>query len=55
MISPEQFMELRHQKKHYQSFDNIREDIVRFIPNEKVLDIWSPQYFKNLAEKMKFK
>ncbi len=54
-ISEEQFMELLHQKIDSVSFDNIREDIVRFIPDEKVLDIWSPQYFKELAEKMKFK
>lgn len=54
-FSPEQFMELLHQKIDSVSLDNIREDIVRFIPDEKVLDIWSPQYFKDLAEKMKFK
>jgi hypothetical protein len=54
-ISQEQFMELLHQRIDSVSFDNIREDIVRFIPDEKVLDIWSPQYFKDLVEKMKFK
>jgi len=55
VMSPEQFMELLHQRIDSVSFDNIREDIVRFIPDEKVLDIWSPQYFKDLVEKMKFK
>jgi predicted nucleotidyltransferase component of viral defense system len=34
-------------------FDSIREDIVRFIPDDSVLEIWSPQYFKDLADKIK--
>jgi len=37
------------------SFDRIREDIIRFIPDEKVLDIWGPQYFKDLVDKIQFK
>ena len=37
------------------SFDRIREDIVRFIPNDSVLNIWSPQYFKDLVDKIKIK
>lgn len=36
------------------SFDRIREDIVRFIPDESVLDIWSAQFFKDLVDRMKF-
>jgi hypothetical protein len=36
------------------SFDSIREDIVRFIPDAKVIEIWSPKYFKDLVDQMKF-
>lgn len=36
------------------SFDNIKEDIVRFIKDDRVLDIWSSTYFKDLAEKIRF-
>lgn len=37
------------------SFDNIREDIVRFIPDASMLDIWSSQYFNDLVDKLKTK
>ncbi|HEX2606090.1 MAG TPA: nucleotidyl transferase AbiEii/AbiGii toxin family protein [Flavisolibacter sp.] len=32
------------------SFDSIKEDIVRFIPDALVLDIWSAAYFQDLAK-----
>jgi hypothetical protein len=32
------------------SFARIREDIVKFIPDAHVLDIWSPKYFHDLAD-----
>lgn len=53
-ITQEQFKDLLRKKIDSVSFDSIREDIVRFIRDEKVLDIWSPDYFKQLAEKIKF-
>ena len=53
-ISKEQIKELLLKKIDSVSFDRIREDIVRFIPDASVLEIWSPQYFKDLVEKMKF-
>jgi predicted nucleotidyltransferase component of viral defense system len=34
-------------------FEKIREDIVKFIPDAKVLDIWSPKYFLDLARHIK--
>jgi hypothetical protein len=37
------------------SFSSIREDIVRFIPDASTLDVWSPQYFKDLVDKLKTK
>ncbi|MBO9153066.1 nucleotidyl transferase AbiEii/AbiGii toxin family protein [Chitinophaga sp. GCM10012297] len=53
-ITGEQVLQLLKEKIAAVSFDAIREDIVRFIPDENVLDIWSPQYFNALADKIKF-
>jgi hypothetical protein len=36
------------------SMDAVKEDIVRFIPDDSVLDIWSPNYFHNLLDKLRF-
>lgn len=54
-ISKEQIIELLNKKIESVSFSSIKEDVVRFIKNDEVLDIWSPQYFKDLISKMKFK
>lgn len=54
-ISENQLIQLLDEKIGAVSFDRIREDIVRFIPDEKILDIWSPQYFKDLVDKIQFK
>ena len=53
-ISKEQIQALLRQKIETVSFDRIKEDIIRFIPDARVLDIWSPQYFKDLVERIKF-
>ena len=34
--------------------DNVKDDVVRFIKNDKLLDIWNQQYFNDLIEKIKF-
>lgn len=34
---------------------SIREDIIKFIPDAHVLEIWSPRYFHDLVEKIKIK
>ncbi|HMR84660.1 MAG TPA: nucleotidyl transferase AbiEii/AbiGii toxin family protein [Niabella sp.] len=36
------------------SFDNIKEDIARFIPDATALNIWAPQYFKDLTKHLTF-
>jgi predicted nucleotidyltransferase component of viral defense system len=54
-ISEEEFMNLLQNRINTVSFPNIREDIIRFVRNEKVLDIWSPTYFKDLSQRIKFK
>jgi predicted nucleotidyltransferase component of viral defense system len=51
-ITREELMELLVQKIDSVSMSRIREDIMRFIPDPKVLDIWSPVYFKDLVQKL---
>ncbi len=53
-ITQEQFMKLLNDKISAVSFNNIREDIIRFIRDDKVLDIWSAGYFRELARQIKF-
>ena len=53
-ISNEQIIELFDTKIKSVSFSSIKEDVVRFIKNDDVLNIWSPEYFKDLIEKIKF-
>jgi len=54
-ISPEQIIELLQMKIEAVSFKNIKEDVVRFIKNDDVLSIWSPEYFNDLIGNIKFK
>ena len=53
-ISNEQIIELLDTKIKLVSFSSIKEDVVRFIKNDDVLNIWSPEYFKDLIEKIKY-
>lgn len=52
-ISEEQFLQLLNDKIDSISFDNVKEDVVRFIKEDEQLAIWSPMYFKDLVGKMK--
>jgi Nucleotidyl transferase AbiEii toxin, Type IV TA system len=53
-MTKEQFMTLLQNKIQSVSFNSIREEFVRFIPDEKQIEIWSPQYFSDLVQKIKF-
>lgn len=53
-ISAEQILELLHAKINSVSFSRMKEDVVRFIPDDHKLTIWTPQYFKDLIQHMKF-
>lgn len=53
-ISEKQIIELLYSKIDTVDFNDIREDVVRFIKNDEALEIWSPEYFKDLVNKMKF-
>jgi len=54
IISSEQILELLNIKINSVSFSSIKYDVARFIKNDDFLSIWSPDYFKNLIEKIKF-
>ena len=49
-ITHDQIKELLHEKINSVSFDQIKEDVVRFIPNDDSLRIWGKQYFSDLVE-----
>ena len=53
-ISQEQILQLLITKIESVAFDSVKEDVVRFIADNKKLAIWSPNYFKDLIQKMKF-
>ncbi len=52
-ITENEFRELLNAKIEAVNFQRIKDDIVRFIPDARVLDIWSPRYFRDLAAKLK--
>ena len=52
-LNDEQFRDLLAKKIDAVSFDAIREDIVRFIADDSVLQIWTPEYFKDLVSLLK--
>jgi predicted nucleotidyltransferase component of viral defense system len=53
-ISQEQILQLLITKIESVVFDSVKEDVVRFIADDQKLAIWSPNYFKDLIQKMKF-
>ncbi|MBL7760074.1 MAG: nucleotidyl transferase AbiEii/AbiGii toxin family protein [Sediminibacterium sp.] len=54
-ITQTQFLQLLTNKIASISFKNVREDIVRFIRDDRGLAIWSPQYFNDLVTRIQFK
>lgn len=52
-LSEDQFRALLNARIEAVSFDAIRDDIERFIPDDSVLAIWSPTYFKDLVKRLK--
>ncbi len=53
-ITKNAFQKLINDKINTVSFENIKADIVRFIPDNKKLAIWSAKYFMDLIEKIKY-
>jgi len=54
-FTKEQFMALLQNKIQSVSFKSIRADVVRFIKDEKLIAIWTPEYFNDLIQKIKFR
>ncbi len=52
-LSETEFRELLDAKINAVDIGRVKADIVRFIPDAKVLDIWSNGYFKDLARNLK--
>lgn len=53
-MTPDEFGKLLIEKIEQVSMDDIKDDIVRFIPDDKPLEIWSKDYFKELAKRIRF-
>ncbi|REG86345.1 nucleotidyl transferase AbiEii/AbiGii toxin family protein [Algoriphagus antarcticus] len=53
-ITNAEVMKLLEAKIENVDFKSIKEDVVRFIPNDAVIAIWSQQYFMDLIQKLKF-
>jgi predicted nucleotidyltransferase component of viral defense system len=52
-LSETEFRELLDTKINAVDIGRVKSDIVRFIPDAKVLDIWSSSYFKDLTKNLK--
>lgn len=53
-ISKDEFLALLKEKIDKVSMDRIKDDVVRFIPDQSVLGIWSAKYFNDLVERIRF-
>lgn len=53
-ITPEQIKRLLSEKIASVSIENIKEDVARFVKDDRALDIWSTTYYNDLIEKIKF-
>ncbi len=53
-LSKSQLLKLVNDKIDAVSFKAVKDDIVKFIPDTRVLDIWSPAYFHDLVKKINF-
>jgi len=53
-ISQEEILVLLNEKITSVSFTAVKEDVRKFIQDSKKLDIWSPAYFNDMIQLMKF-
>lgn len=53
-IEKEEILDLLKKRIDSVSLEVVKEDIVKFIPDNKKLDIWSKKYFLELIEQLKF-
>ncbi|WHF51862.1 nucleotidyl transferase AbiEii/AbiGii toxin family protein [Chryseobacterium gotjawalense] len=53
-INEAQVIQLLEEKIKSVNFASVKEDVIRFIPDSSVLDLWGEQYFLDLIKKLKF-
>lgn len=53
-INKEQVLTLLTEKINAVNFENVKDDVIRFIPDDSGLKIWGAKYFTDLIEKLKF-
>jgi predicted nucleotidyltransferase component of viral defense system len=53
-ISEQQVLQLLKDKIDIISINKVKDDVVRFIKDEKTLDIWNQNYFRDLIKNIKF-
>ena len=53
-LTRKELMSLLKERIDQISFDRVREDIIKFIPDARVLDIWSPKYFHDLVKHIRY-
>ena len=53
-INGAQVIQLLEEKIKSVNFASVKEDVIRFIPDSSVLDLWGKQYFLDLIKKLKF-
>ena len=53
-ITLEQFKEKLKERLYTADIKQVKEDVLPFVRNPKELDIWSNDYFVQLAEMMRF-
>jgi hypothetical protein len=53
-LSQKDLLQLLNQKIDTVSFASIKEDIIKFIPDARVLNIWSASYFHDLVKNIKY-
>ncbi|MBO4486911.1 MAG: nucleotidyl transferase AbiEii/AbiGii toxin family protein, partial [Bacteroidaceae bacterium] len=54
-ISKEAFMSRLREKLATTDIERVKEDVIGFVDNPHELDIWSNDYFLQLADRMVFK
>lgn len=52
-ITREEVIKLLQEKIEQVSMDNVKEDVIRFINDDEILDIWSKKYFSDLVKNLK--
>ncbi len=53
-ITEAQVIQLLEEKIKSVNFTSVKEDVLRFIPDSSVLDLWEEQYFLDLIKNLKF-